>query len=358
MMPPGCGTWSKSGQFTLAAESSSDNVSHLGCKQLGMSTNLQEVVETAVPTAISEREISDLRAGLNSELEETLAGWDRPGDPLKITKDRLRRGQACNAQLLGGGPVPMNEHIALGRVVDAAAPTIATAPDTPHRYSKSGQPLQGAWGHAIAEPLRVEDPELGDWYHALSTLHKKDHDQLVETRCEGLKGSIGDLRSFTVVSQNLTFVDLAADVVLSARPDLIVLGTERIVVEVKSGKGHGIGDELAFYALVESLSAGVAPALVVGISLLPLPNTFSLPVNIELLDRAASLVVNTARRCRAVDESVAAARWPLTTTGLHCTFCDLAEQCPDISDEHLEEALLMAGHQVDEDADSAEEEPW
>ncbi len=64
---------------------------------------------------------------------------------------------------------------------------------------------------------------------------------------------MGDLTEFTVISQNRTTVELAADVVVSARPDLVVMAAERVLVEVKSGKGYGIAEELAFYALVETL---------------------------------------------------------------------------------------------------------
>ena len=314
-----------------------------------MAKNLQELVESATPTSISIQDVLNLCADLNHHLRQALTGWDRPGDHLRITKDRIKRSQACNAQLLGGGPVPINEHLALGRVVDVAAPTIATAPDTPHRYGNDGQSLPGAWGAAIAEPLRIEDLDLREWYEALSVESRKEHDEAVEIRCEELKRAIGDLSSFTVVSQNWTIVDLAADVVLSGKPDLVVLGAERVIVEVKSGKGFGIDDELAFYSLIDTLSQGTAPSAIVGVSLLPSPKITSHAVDLDILQRAADRVVQTARRCRAVDESIAKNRWPLTSSGRHCVICDLAERCPDIPDELLEEARAMNSNELDDD---------
>lgn len=356
MMPPGCDTWPKSGPFTLGAESSSDNVSHLGCKQLGMATNLQEVVETAAPTAISEREISDLRAGLTSELEEALVGWERPENPLRITKDRLRRSLTCAAQLLGGGAVPLNEFIAVGRVVDVAASVVAIAPAAPHEKVENGRRVPGTWYHAIAEPLRVEDPDLRDWYEALAAEVRREHDETIESRCEELKIAIGDLSAFTVISQNWTIVDLAGDVVLSSRPDLIVLGNGRVVVEIKSGKGYGIENELAFYALADALSQGTSPSVIAKVSLLPSTVVSSQTVDLDLLQQAADRVVQTARRCRAVDESIAMNRWPLTSSGPHCVICDLTERCPNIPDEFLDEARLMNSHELDDDFDYIEEE--
>lgn len=322
-----------------------------------MATNLQEVVGTALPTDISEQEVLGLRADLNGDLEEVLAGWDRPEGPLRITKNRLRRSLDCNAQLLGGGPAPLNEYIALGRVVDVAASVVAVAPDAPHERSVNGQQTPGSWHHAIAEPLRKEDPEFREWYEALTPGQRREHDEVVEARCGELKRSIGDLSEFTVISQNWTIVDLAADVVLSSRPDLVVLGSERIIVEVKSGKGYGIADELAFYALADTLSGGAAPPVVAGVSLVPSATIHTFPVDMDLLSRASDRVVETVRRCRAVDEATAAKRWPLTSSGTHCAFCDLAERCPDIPDEYLEKARLRNIHEVD-DEDPIEEEPW
>ena len=322
-----------------------------------MVTNLQELVKTVTPTDISEQEILDLRAELNGDLEEVLAGWDRPEGPLRITKNRLRRSSVCNAQLLGGGPAPLNEYIALGRVVDVAASVVAVAPDAPHERSDNSQRTPGSWHHAIAEPLRIEDPKFREWYEALTPVQRREHDELVESRCGELKRSIGDLSEFTVISQNWTIIDLAADVVLSSRPDLVVLGNERIIVEVKSGKGYGIADELAFYALADALSGGAAPPVVAGVTLLPSATIHTFPVDMDLLSRAADRVVETVRRCRAVDEATAAKRWPLTSSGSHCAFCDIAEQCPDIPDEHLVEARLKASREND-DFELIEEEPW
>ena len=251
----------------------------------------------------------------------------------------------------------MNEHLALGRVIDVAALALAIAPDTPHETGEDGRSVTETWSTAVAVPLRVEDPELEAWYAALSPGQHLEHDRLVAARCEELKGSIGDLTSFTVISQNWTTVDLAADVVLSGRPDLVVVAGERIVVEIKSGKGYGITDELAFYALAETLCEGAAPAVVAGLSLVPSATVHSLPVDIDLLWWAADRVVETARWCREVDESLTAGQWPRTSSGPHCAFCDLAERCPDIPEEHLEGARLRAIPDLD-DVDSLREEPW
>ena len=180
------------------------------------------------------------------------------------------------------------------------------------------------WNDAIAAPLRHEDLELQEWYEAQSSADQLEHDRIVATRCEELKRAMGDLTAFTVISQNWTTVELAADVVVSARPDLVVMAAERVLVEVKSGKGYGIADELAFYALVETLCGGAAPAVVAGLTLLPSATLHPLPVDADLLARAAERVVDTARLCREVDESIAARRWPRTSSGPHCGFCDLA----------------------------------
>ena len=321
-----------------------------------MAKNLQEVVESAAPTAISEQEISGLRADLNGELEEALAGWDRPEGPLRITKDRLRRSLTCTAQLMGGGPVPMNEHLAVGRVVDVAASVLALAPAAPHERIENGQQVPGTWRHAIAEPLRTEDLDFREWYEVLSAESRREHDESVEARCEELKRAIGNLTDFKVISQIRTIVDLAADVVLSGRPDLVLLGPARVIVEIKSGKRFGIDDELAFYALVDALSQGTAPSVIAGVSLLPTTTVTSHPVDLDLLQQSASRVVQAVRRCRAVDESVAKGQWPLTSPGHHCAFCDLAQRCPDIPDAFLDEVQLMAAQELDDDFDYIEEE--
>ena len=314
-----------------------------------MAVTIQELVEEAEPADITEEEIVELRAGFDRALTEELSRWDRPDGLLRITKDRLRRGRTCPAQLIGRGSTPMNEHLAVGRVIDVAASAIAVAPDTPHETT---------WHDAIAAPLRQEDPELQEWYEAQSPADQLEHDRNVATRCEDLKRSMGDLTAFTVISQNSTTVGLAADVVLSARPDLVVLGPERVVVEIKSGKGHGVTDELHFYALVETVCAGVAPAMTVGVSLTPSVTIRSLTVNLELLHQAADQVVTTARLCREVDESIAARRRLRTSTGPHCGFCDRAERCPDIPDKYLFEAQQRAAQDMDDDGDVMEGEPW
>ena len=321
-----------------------------------MANSLQELVVAAVPTAINEQQISDLRDDLNGYMEEALAGWDRPEGPLRITKDRLRRSLTCTAQLMGGGSAALNEHLAIGRVVDVAASVLALAPAAPHERIEDGQQVPGTWCHAISEPLRTEDPDLREWYEALSAESKREHDETVEARCEELKRGIGNLTDFTVISQNWTIVDLAADVLLSAKPDLVVSGPERIIVEIKSGKGFGIDNELAFYALVDALSQGTAPSVIAGVSLLPSTVVTSQAVDLDLLQGAADRVVQAVRRCRIVDESVAKDRWPLTSSGRHCVICDLSERCPDIPDELLEEARSMNSHELEDDFDYIEEE--
>ena len=323
-----------------------------------MANTVQELVEEAEPADVTEEEILELRAGLDRALTEELSGWDRPSGLLRITKDRLRRGRTCPAQLIGGGSAPMNEHLAVGRVIDVAASVIAVAPDTPHGASGDAVSVTETWHDAIAAPLRAEDPELEEWYAALSPGQQLEHNSNVAERCEELKRSMGDLTEFTVISQNRTTVELAADVVVSARPDLVVMAAERVLVEVKSGKGYGIAEELAFYALVETLCGGAAPAVVAGLTLVPSATIHPLRVDADLLGRAAERVVETAQLCREVDESFAARRWPRTFPGLHCGFCDLAERCPDIPDEHLFEAQQRAAHDIDDDDDAMEEEPW
>ena len=86
-----------------------------------MANTIRELVEEAEPADVTEQEIAELRAELDLALTEALSGWDRPDGPLRITKDRLRRGGTCPAQLIGGGSAPMNEPMAVGRVIDVAA---------------------------------------------------------------------------------------------------------------------------------------------------------------------------------------------------------------------------------------------
>ena len=323
-----------------------------------MANTIRELVEEAKPAGVTDQEIAELRAELDRALTEGLSGWDRPDGSLRITKDRLRRGGTCPAQLIGGGSASMNEHLAVGRVIDVAASAIAVAPDTPHETQNDAVSVMETWHHAIAAPLRNEDPELQEWYEAQSPAHQLEHDKDIATRCEELKRSMGDLSTFTVISQNWTTVELAADVVVSARPDLVVMAAECVLVEVKSGKGYGISDELAFYALVETLCGSAAPAVVVGLTLVPSATLHPLPVDADLLAWAAGRVVETAQLCRQVDESIAARRWPRTFPGPHCGFCDLAERCPDIPDEHLYEVQQKAEHDIDDDGDAMDEEPW
>ena len=251
----------------------------------------------------------------------------------------------------------MNEPLAVGRVIDVAASAIAVAPDTPHE-TNAAVSVTETWNDAIAAPLRHEDAELQEWYEAQSSADQLEHDRIVATRCNELKRAMGDLTAFTVISQNWTTVELAADVVVSARPDLVVAAAECVLVEVKSGKGYGIADELAFYALVETLCGGTAPAVVAGLTLVPSATLHPLPVDADLLARAADRVVETARLCREVDESMAARRWPRTFPGPHCGFCDLAERCPDIPDDYLYEVQQRAEQDIDEDGGAVEEEPW
>lgn len=251
----------------------------------------------------------------------------------------------------------MNEQLAVGRVIDVAASAIAIAPDTPHGTNGRAVSVTETWHDAIAAPLRIEDPELQEWYAALPPGQQLEHNRNVAARCDELKRSMGNLTEFTVISQNWTAVELAAGVVVSARPDLVVMASQRVLVEVKSGKGYGIADELAFYALVETLCKGAAPAVVAGLTLVPSATLHPLPVDAELLGLAADRVVETAQLCREVDESIAARRWPHTFAGPHCGFCDLAERCPDIPDEHLFEAQQRTAD-IDDDGDAMEEEPW
>lgn len=322
-----------------------------------MATTIQELVEEAEAADVTEEEIVELRAELDRALAEELSGWNRPDGSLRITKDRLRRGRTCPAQLIGGGSVPMNEPLAVGCVIDVAAAAIAVAPDTPHETNEA-MSVTETWNDAIAVPLRHEDPELREWYEAQSSADQLEHDRTVATRCEELKRAMGYLTAFTVISQNWTTVELAADVVVSARPDLVVMAAERVLVEVKSGKGYGIADELAFYALVETLCGGATPAVVAGLTLVPSATLHPLSVDADLLARAADRVVETVQLCREVDESIAARRWPRTFPGPHCGFCDLAERCPDIPDEQLFEAHQRAAHDMDDEGDAMEEEPW
>ena len=323
-----------------------------------MANTIRELVEEAEPADVTEQEIAELRAGLDLALTEALSGWDRPDGPLRITKDRLRRGGTCPAQLVGGGSAPMNEHLAVGRVIDVAAAAIAVAPDTPHETNGHAVSVMETWNDAIAAPLRHEDLELQEWYEAQSSADQLEHDRIVATRCEELKRAMDDLTAFTVISQNWTTVELAADVIVSARPDLVVMAAESVLVEVKSGKGYGIADELAFYALVETLCGRAAPAVVAGLTLVPSATLHPLPVDADLLAWAADRVVEAAQLCREVDESTAAGRWPRTFPGPHCGFCDLAERCPDIPDEHLFEAQQRAAHDMDDVGNAMEEEPW
>ncbi len=313
-------------------------------------------MEDAGPSSVTSSEIAGLREKLEAELAEVLAGWDRPDGPLRITKDRLRRANSCPAQLAGASSPGMNEHLALGRVVDVAAAVLAVAPDAPHERLDDTV-TEAAWSHAIAVPLRRGDAELHDWFAALDTSKQVEHEQLVEDRCAALKGVIGDLSSFTVVSQNSMIVDLEPGVSLSGRPDLLVVAAQRMIVEVKSGKGHGLTGELGFYSLVDSLLRGTAPNIAVGITLVPSAATRIIPVDIELLDRVRRQVVATARLCREVDESVAIRRWPRTSPGMHCVFCDLASKCPSIPDEYRDEAVQLASEDDDSDGE-LEEEPW
>jgi DUF1680 family protein len=103
-----------------------------------------------------------------------VAGWERPEGPFRITKDRLQRSLTCTAQLLGGGLAPLNEVIATGRVIDVAAPVVAIAPAAPHERVVSGQRVPGTWYKAIAEPLRIEDPDLREWYEALAAEDRRE----------------------------------------------------------------------------------------------------------------------------------------------------------------------------------------
>ena len=185
---------------------------------------------------------------------------------------------------------------------------------------------------------------------------REAYNETVETRCEELKKAIADLTEFTVISQHWTIVELASNVILSAKPDLVVLGPERAIFEIKSGQGYGIGNELAFYALVESLSQGSAPSVVAGVSMVPSTVVRSQRVDLDLLYRTADQVVLAARRCQAADQSVANNKWPLTTPGPHCKICDVAKRCSSFPDEFLQEGHLETNHEIYDDFDYAEEE--
>ncbi len=314
------------------------------------SGTVADVLAQAPPAEHSPTLIDDVRADIDEGLARALHGWDRPGPTLRITKRRAEVTERCPAQLLADADgVELSAPIVLGHLLDAAMSVLSMSVAAPYTSS---------WFHELARTVSVGDDEIARFLNRLDGPAESDLRNRTETRAAGLKSVLGDITALPSVAQDSIAVPFdTADVVLTGRIDLSIAAERRALVEVKSGKMHrSLYAELDHYALIDGLRNRRPADLVIGITLDPEPIVHSFPIDAAMVQRAAARVVRAAERLRAVDEAVLGQRWPPTSPGGHCSWCPLADRCPDISD--VDRAAAEDRTWADAAEDGEELEPW
>jgi hypothetical protein len=294
-------------------------------------------------------DVGDLRDWLTDELGEVTSGWDRPGGLLGITKRRVQNALRCPASIRAEvEDQPMNEAMAVGMMVDAAASLLLMSDQLPGR---------APWLGPILSVLRVSAPEMAEFVDRHRPDAKDDLRTQVEDMCEQLRLLLGDLRAYDGTAQESFRVQLQAPgVQLSGRTDLVLGTTHRSIIEVKSGRFRShVQDELGFYALLAALRDDSAPVAVAAVTLDDTAiNAY--PVTHDLLEAAAQRVIDAAAVLVEVDRASVAGAWPKTDPGPLCAWCAAAPRCPDVADVSLAE---FEAHRHDVDLiDMDEEEPW
>ena len=304
--------------------------------------SVEEVLRTTERCAIDQSYVDGFISGLRGEVAEVLEGWDRPDQPLRVTKYAIQVMEDCPRKLTATSDFKMTLPLARGRIVDEAARMLSVSTNVPWKSS---------WEYAVTVPLMEHDTELAQFIEDLDPQHANELRNDVEARCESLKSELGSLSEVDVLPQPSMLANIVNDVWLSAKPDFLTRHPVRAVIELKSGKGRRIVDELAFYALVDLLHSGKVPDVGIGVTLDEPSRVIAMPVE-DLLPVARTRVVEALWRLRRIDEAVAAGEPTPATPGEVCGWCPLRETCSDVDDTV---PVYEAGASSDQ---PLEEEPW
>jgi len=315
-----------------------------------LSTAAELAQLTRTPDQPGEADLGDLRTWLNEQLLDATDGWDRPAGLLGITKGRVLSVMRCPATILGDlEERKMNEALALGTIVDAAASLLLMT---------NKLPGDAPWLGAVIAALGDGDREVVRFVERLSTEARDNLRSQVQEKCELLEVLLGDVRQCEGTAQERFRVQFTEPgVQLTGRTDLVLGAIDRSILEVKSGRfGPHLNDELRFYALLATLRDQRSPVAVAALTLGDGVLT-TLEVTIDLLEAGAQRVIDAARVLVQVDQATVAGRWPETMPSRLCSWCRAAPRCPDVPDVSLAEFEAARAEEHDF-VDVDEDEPW
>lgn len=304
--------------------------------------SVAEILESSPPSNVEAEQVEAFVADLTAKVESVLEGWDRHEAPLRVTKTAIHVMGECPRKWTAPNEYELNVALARGQVVDEGARTLSVSTLVPGDSS---------WEYAVTMPLLERDARLAEFVEGLDAKDRYDFHQDVSTRLDELKTRLGSIANHDVLPQHSMVAEVVPGVLLSAKPDFVTRRPLRSVIELKSGKGRGVQEELAFYALVDLLHSGRMPDLGIGVTLGPPSNVFAMNSE-DLLELGAKLVVETLWRFRAVDEAVVQGRPTPVAPGAVCGWCPLRITCPDVD----EDAPVFDDWKTPDETRS--EEPW
>ncbi len=307
------------------------------------------LVEAAVLTPTQERALSDLMGNgvprptfeadlashLRAELEHRLApvAAERGDRQLMVHKSALARVHTCEGHHMAEAQAGFSWSVA------AAVGVVA------HKAIELSVSLSRPGGLAALVDLAIErlaadvDRGPGAWLAGASELDRAEVRGGAIDRALKFEDEFPPVkRSWRPRLESTLLTSLCRDRILVRGKLDLALGQARgttagvLIVDFKTGKPRrDHTDDLRFYALLETLRAGVPPFRVAS-WYLDSGQCHQEDVDVELLQAAARRLVDGARKLHELE---VARRPPNLSAGAVCHYCSARETCPEAADRPL-----------------------
>lgn len=264
---------------------------------------------------------ADFAAGA-AELGRRLADAD-PAAELRVTKHDVAAVLSCEATWAAPDPFAWTVAMARGTVAHRAI-----------QLALNWKPADPAPADVVDEALErvvVEDRSIGEWLRGVGPADRADLRAVTIERVTAFFATFPPLRpAWRPVTEAMLSHPAAGPIVLRAKVDL-ALGAPRgdestkVIIDLKSGRLHPRHrDDLRFYALVETLTFGLPPRLLVSYSLESCAADPE-PVTEGLLRSSLRRTLDAVERMVEVRHE---GREPTRSPGPGCRWCPQQPDCP------------------------------
>ena len=273
---------------------------------------------TAALEAPCESERQAWRAMIEQVCLDVLDGWALPdGTVVSATKGGLATALRCERSLGAPRDGLPGEALIRGTIIDEAASALSISPEFPFGQS---------WKGALIDPIRDEDQGVAQFWDSLTSEEQNAFVREVSQRCDSLVDILGDFASHKAIAQpSMKSVLVDGRIELRACPDFVSYLAQALI-ELKAGKGFGVNDDLAFYALVDVLTPTPMSAVGISVATDRDPIIEVTPAS-ELVARGIALLADGLQAMRRIDEAVASNQLPSATAGGHCAWCTSLSNC-------------------------------